>query len=322
MTSFTFGIEIELLLGSRSKTHKTWKSIAGELSTRLARSGIPNHVNESYDKSEANYSEWSVVQEVTVPSQPGKQLWGIELVSPILHSEDSSSWTSQVSLLFKTLKHHFTLVSAPEAATHIHIAPAYSPYSVAQLASIAKAVLLYEPALDALLPAERKSSYWCQSNRSNPVLKGLSTTAECFEYLDWCRSADEVVRTMCLYPAKSAYGRAHGYNADFVHGVYKWDFSGLLDAGSTGTIEFRQCPGSRTADEVRTWVELAVSFVAGAIEHSETGLLDPEAKATMDGLWWVLVSGAQGSGIGDLEGVEKLFLAGGKMKKHKKTGKR
>ena len=72
--SFQFGVEIELLVGSRKKIHANWKSLAKDLSKRLQKAGIANHVNDSNDKSPDNYREWSVVQEVTIPSQPAKSL--------------------------------------------------------------------------------------------------------------------------------------------------------------------------------------------------------------------------------------------------------
>lgn len=72
--SFQFGVELELLLGSTKKTHASWKSLAKDLSKRLHKAGIPNHINESNDQSPDNYREWSIVQEVTVPSQPAKSL--------------------------------------------------------------------------------------------------------------------------------------------------------------------------------------------------------------------------------------------------------
>jgi hypothetical protein len=72
--AFQFGIEIELLIGSRSKTHKSWKSLAMEVSSKLAKAGVHNHINENNDKSLENYQEWSVVQEVTIPTQAGKNL--------------------------------------------------------------------------------------------------------------------------------------------------------------------------------------------------------------------------------------------------------
>lgn len=72
--SFKFGVELELLLGGRKKPHSNWKSLAKDLSKRLQKAGISNHVNESNDKSRDNYREWSIVQEVTIPAQPAKNL--------------------------------------------------------------------------------------------------------------------------------------------------------------------------------------------------------------------------------------------------------
>lgn len=105
--------------------------------------------------------------------------------------------------------------------------------------------------------------YWCQSNRASVAMKDLPGLAECFALLDRCcavgggggggneyyhqydygdgsRGVEQVVRAMCLFPASSAYGRVHGYKADFIHGVYKWDFSGLLPDTGSGTLEYRQ----------------------------------------------------------------------------------
>lgn len=79
--SFQFGVEIELLLGSRKKSHPNWKSLARDLSKRLAKAGIANHVNEGNDKSRGNYREWSLVQEITIPSQPAKNLCMFTLAS-------------------------------------------------------------------------------------------------------------------------------------------------------------------------------------------------------------------------------------------------
>ncbi|KAH9886182.1 putative amidoligase enzyme-domain-containing protein [Xylariomycetidae sp. FL2044] len=322
-----FGVEIELLLGSRSKKHKSWKSLASELSLKLIRAGIPNHLNEGFDKSPDNYQEWSLVQEVTVPAQAGKHLWGLELVSPIFFTPDAI-WATHLTTIFKVLKAGFTVTPSAHCSTHVHISTS-PPLDASQLSSIAKSILYFEPALDALLPPDRASSYWCQSNRASQALKSL-TLPECFEYLDtYCSGGgggyanDEndngvsaVAAAMCLFPAQSAYGRAHGHVEDFVHGVYKWDFSGLLEGG-IGTLEFRQAPGSRSAEDVRTWVELVVGFVAGAVLHG--AMLDPRGGGGEGGqvglleqeLWWLLGVGAETTQIGDLVGVEKLFVQGG-----------
>ncbi len=72
--SFQFGIELELLLGCRKKAHSNWKSLAKDVSKRLLKAGIKNHIDEGGEKAEKNYREWSIVQEVTIPSNPAKNL--------------------------------------------------------------------------------------------------------------------------------------------------------------------------------------------------------------------------------------------------------
>lgn len=72
--SLQFGIEIELLLGGRKKAHSSWKSLANDLSRRLAAAGIANHINDGGDKAVEHYREYSIVREVTIPNQLAKGL--------------------------------------------------------------------------------------------------------------------------------------------------------------------------------------------------------------------------------------------------------
>ncbi|KAL2015663.1 hypothetical protein VTK56DRAFT_5041 [Thermocarpiscus australiensis] len=332
--SFQFGVEIELLLGSRRKTHGNWKSLARDLSKRLLKAGIPNHINDSNDKSQTNYREWSIVQEVTIPSQPAKNLWGIELVSPIYQA--TSYWATDLATLFSTLHAAFTVAPSPHCSTHVHLSGTPNPLSAAELAALAKAALYYEPALDRLVPPARRGSaaYWCQSNRANPSLAGL-TLPECLAKLDCAAAAASasettapaagarpVVEAMNLFPADSAYGKAHGKPGDFVRGkVYKWDFTGMLSAkdkdaggaGGRGTVEFRQPPGSVAVEDAMGWVTLAVAFVVGAMVIGPRlgGDGTQEAGASVDELWDLLVCGAQALGWESLGAVEGLFARGG-----------
>ncbi|OIW22811.1 hypothetical protein CONLIGDRAFT_694734 [Coniochaeta ligniaria NRRL 30616] len=315
-TSFQFGVEIELLIGSRKKTHGNWKSLAKDLSKRLQKAGISNHVNEGNDKSHDNYREWSIVQEVTIPSQPAKSLFGLELVSPVYPVY--SYWAADLETIFTVLHSSFTLLPSPNCSTHVHISAAPSPFSPLELAALSKAILYHETALDRVFPPTRRSStsYWCQSNRSNPALS-LAPLADCISALDAAAAANDsrrVVELMNLFPAASAYGRAHGKKRDFVRGkVYKWDLTGALVPGR-GDVEFRQAPGSVAAGEAVGWVTLAVAFVAGAVGRAGL-VLGAEGGVAEDGagveeLWELLGAGAAAVGWEGLGGVEALFEGG------------
>ncbi|KAK3374554.1 putative amidoligase enzyme-domain-containing protein [Podospora didyma] len=319
--SFQFGVEIELLLGSRKKVHPNWKSLAKDLSKRLAKAGIPNHVNDNNDKSPDNYREWSITQEITIPSQPAKNLWGLELVSPIYPVY--SYWASDLSTIFTVLHNSFNLSPSPHCSTHVHISGTPTPLSASELAALAKATLYYEPALDLLVPASRRGSaaYWCQSNLSNPTLAGLTLDEALATLDDTCSGPTDdggraVVERMNLFPANSAYGRAHGKHKDFVRGkVYKWDFTGMLPVpqnGPRGTVEYRQAPGSLGADEAATWVTLAVAFVVGAMAVGPSlGGEGVGLGASPEELWALLAAGAETLGWESLGAVEDLFARRG-----------
>lgn len=63
-----FGAELEVLTGSKANEHMEWYLTANELS-REVRSVQVNHVNSDHNKDAEDYSEWSVIQEVTITNQ-------------------------------------------------------------------------------------------------------------------------------------------------------------------------------------------------------------------------------------------------------------
>ncbi|KXH44646.1 hypothetical protein CNYM01_07488 [Colletotrichum nymphaeae SA-01] len=259
--ALNFGFELELSLNS-SKKHKNWLSMAQDTSSRLAKKGVSNHVKEKVD---GNYRKWSIVQEITIPQNPAKNNWALELVSPVFSLK--SQWLSDADNIFSAVQKHSSVQMLPQCSTHVHVSQADQEFSSFQLASLGKAILTYEACFDALVPKDRAAAYWCQSNRRNPVLSRCQTLEDCLDALDVAaqRGTTAVVEAMCLFPASSAYGRAHGRKRDFVHGkVYKWNFARLLGHDNSRTIEFRQPSGSTCMEDAIGWVLLTLTFVAGA----------------------------------------------------------
>lgn len=225
---------------------------------------------------------------------------GVELVSRTYSARDAR-WPAELATVFKALQHgSLALAAAASAAaaaccsTHVHVSRA-PPLAPAELAALAKAALLYEPALDRLVPPHRRGGragrdgnddgdgdggcYWIRSNRASTALRRLRL-GECLGRIDAAAAAaaggeggqgtgthgtlSAVVEVMNLFPADSPAGRAVRAPADFVHGkVFKWNFAGV--AGRLGTVEFRQPPGSLGGDDAVGWVALAAAFVAGAL---------------------------------------------------------
>ncbi|KAK0742686.1 hypothetical protein B0T18DRAFT_430114 [Schizothecium vesticola] len=114
---------------------------------------------------------------------------------------------------FHTLHAHFTLHPSAHTSTHIHLSSTPHPLPASALASLAKSAVYHEPALDS------------------PALRGLSLGA-CLALLDGggaSGSTKALVEAVTLFPASSAYGRAHGKRKDFVRSkMYKWDFTGMV----------------------------------------------------------------------------------------------
>lgn len=298
-----------------------------------------------------------------------------------------SYWASDLDKIFSVLhSSSFHIVPSPNCSTHVHISGKPLPLSAQELAALAKAALYYEPALDLLVPANRRGSaaYWCQSNRANPTLRQVEAggLGSCLTLLDGIAAAgsgavpfqddyqygeeDEaspgessssfsssstaatssagtggeyeaqlqqtrmtrnIVAAMNLFPANSAYGRSHGKKKDFLRGkVYKWDFTGMLPSSSSsskdnvgagrGTVEFRQPPGSLSAEDAAGWITLAVAFVVGAMAVGpRLGLgagLGGGDEIQMQGaspeeLWELLAGGAEVLGWESLGVVEGLF---------------
>ncbi|KAJ0344749.1 hypothetical protein COL154_007388 [Colletotrichum chrysophilum] len=251
--SLNFGFELELSFNS-SKKHKTWLTMAQDTSARLTKKGVNNQVKEKVDP---NYRKWSIVQEITIPQHPSKNNWALELVSPIFSLD--SLWLADTGNIFSAIQKHSSIQNIPQCSTHVHISQDGQDFSPYQLAALSKAILTYEACFDALVPADRESAYWCQSNRWNPIMARCQTMEDCWDILDTAsqRGTCAVVEAMCIFPASSAYGRAHGRKKDFVHGkVYKWNFARLLGNENGRTIEFRQPSGSTCAEDAIGWVLL------------------------------------------------------------------
>ncbi|EPE06422.1 hypothetical protein F503_02550 [Ophiostoma piceae UAMH 11346] len=335
-----FGVELELLLGGRKKSFASWKSLADDVSKRLSKAGIRNHVSYGGGKSKTaeTYHEWSIVQEVTIPTQSAgdNMLYGIELVSPVYPA--AWSWAADIAAIYGVVQSSYVVVPSVHCSTHVHISTASGPLSGMGAVLLGEAVLYYEQALDALMPPGRRDSttYWCRSNRESHMFKvyeevegalvlaqdnypknkmvSLSTCLGVVRY-GYDTSAFAMPEAVNLLPADCPYGRAHGKKRSFVHGkVFKWNFSGLPYEGSPasnlGTVEFRQPPGSVVADEACAWVTLALSFVAGVLagDGGMAGVSVQRGGASLEELWQVLQTGSLELGWeGGLGAVDDLF---------------
>ncbi|CRK15517.1 hypothetical protein BN1708_002757 [Verticillium longisporum] len=280
-----FGIELELSLVS-SKKVSSWSSMAKDISHRLSKKGVSNQVTENPDHA---YQVWSIVQEITIPSLPAKNKWGVELVSPIFTLD--SSWLTDLEVIFSEIRKVYKIQTSSQCSTHIHVSQLGHDMSPHQLAALAQAALVYEPCLDILVPGERSTAYWCRSNRQNPFLAIMHSLSHCLDQLEVASAQEDgvgaIVESMCLFPASSPYGRAHGLKKDFIHGkVYKWNLARLLSPDAEArTVEYRQPAGSTCAEDAMGWALLTLCFIVGSFE-SRSGSASSLDDVTLWAEFW------------------------------------
>lgn len=227
----------------------------------------------------------------------------MELVSPIFTLEDTSHWHLQLSDVWGVLTGPFNTTTSNQCSTHIHTSPADGAWKNGELRNVAKAVVYFERAIDALMPPARRTNIWCQSNRYNCTLRDY-TMVEIFQRIDATQTAQDVAGLMCAFSKHSTLGKSKGADKDFVHNTFRWNFESLV-LGSKGTIEFRQPPGSCKAVDSRSWIEFACSFLQAAVLWGDS--LDPQQTPNLEMLRTYVLNGARRSSIENLNYLENIF---------------
>ncbi|KAL2262487.1 hypothetical protein VTK26DRAFT_1168 [Humicola hyalothermophila] len=356
---FRFCVELGLVIRSRRRDHTDASSLEEEISSRLTRAGIPNHIARDRTTIPLSSHEWTIAPELCIRSRPRDHHFGMRLVSPFLRfcsrssssssspsttstssSSSSSSaaaaavpfpsrpapsrrtaesWQSSIRDLLAALNKHFELTTTHQCYTHVHVVPSAGYWTLRQAQSLAKSALYFERCLDALVPPYRRRSVWAKSNRHNRYFAGLSMD-ECFARVDaqasfealgarmnWCSGAsptgaalrDRVGAAGAAGGGKRMAGAGLGEEVevprDFEHDGYRWNFMNLSQGAGFGTIEFRQPPGSTSAEEAITWVMLVGCLARLSCGPGATP--DPAVRAQLKSLGEWLVYEAEWSGM-------------------------
>lgn len=190
------------------------------------------------------------------------------MITPVL--EVKPGWRDDVIATWRYLEKYYMVSSNDDCATHIHISVT-PQYNLDQLKRIASAILYFEPAFEALMPEERRGNEWAQSNwleGSCLAQHGLSRS----------KSIEEIERA----PDEGALVRMMQISRD---PRYVWNFWNVFTP--LRTIDFRQPPGSKTANEALSWTELALNFIQVSIHYGSSTVLETY-PANIKGLRWYL----------------------------------
>ncbi|EGS18940.1 uncharacterized protein CTHT_0055540 [Thermochaetoides thermophila DSM 1495] len=293
---FHFFVELGLLVRSRRRNHNEASGLEDEISARLTKFGIPNHIARTGTaRSSIKPEEWTIASELCIPPNPQDHRFGIKLVSPVMcFMERPESWQRAFRVVMDLLDRYFELMKSHSCFTHVHIVPHNGAWSLYQVKNLAKTALYFEQCLDSIMPPYRRKSVWAKSNRHNSYFRSLRSY-ECFDAIDSLPTFEDLAAVMNWCSGDSATGRAlygenntDGLHEDFPHDAYRWSFANLNHlGGGHGTVEFRQPPGSTTAKEVITWVMLVGCLARLSCTHGST--LNPNEKGQLPGLReWLL----------------------------------
>ena len=273
---FLFGVEIELVLIPHEEC-SSWDEAVNRLSSALTALNVTNRIHHS-DSAPTKYDMWLIMKDGSIKWKgEGKNVWGVELVSPITaHTTSPRLWGSGFQTVWQGIRNSFEILQSRSCGTHLHVSvPMGWSQGMMALKPVAKAAIYFEQCVDALMPSDRViNNDWCQSNRYNPVLRNQEEVGVIFIMIDNALSVSELASIMC----SDGHGSASR--------SFRWNFKPLTDRKKVeerlATIEFRQPPGCTTAEELDSWALFGLSFITGSIYMQSRGaFIDPSKPASL-----------------------------------------
>jgi len=192
---------------------------------------------------------------------------GIELISPILRFNESR-FRDLVRGVWDRISRSCTISTNESCGTHVHISQD-TGFHVLDAMAIARAVLHFEPAINALVPPHRRDpgAEYCKTFFGHDKKFQGMTPTQAIAKVNTIDRDEDVPPFVELNEFTDPFGET------FAHPIaklmnpggdrsYTWNFTSLP---RTSTIEFRQPPGVKTAAETLQWVEFAITFVKAAL---------------------------------------------------------
>lgn len=185
--------------------------------------------------------------------------------SPKIGIFGNVDWTSQVRETWAFIEKHYAVSKNQLCGTHVHISmqrglQAGSSISLGMglqnLKRIAQCAIHFEPALEALVPADRRSNLYVNSNWIDNInfWDEKITRRKAIEMIEECENEDQVIELMSPGPQNR---------------MFAWNFRAMR---KFRTVEFRKGSASVNADEALAWAELTVLFVQAAVQVTPKSL--------------------------------------------------
>jgi Putative amidoligase enzyme len=175
------------------------------------------------------------------------------MASPLFRAYRGSRWREEVDRTWKFLQKYYEITTNDNCGTHIHISIRRG-FSLSDMKRIGQCVIHFEPAIEALVPRERRGNNYMKSNWLDNARFGLHNQSprQAIRQIEQAQTRQDVVELM-------SPGVSDNY--------FAWNFKSLQ---RLRTIEFRKASPSKTAQEALMWAEFAMTFILSAMQTDDT----------------------------------------------------
>ena len=187
-----------------------------------------------------------------------KFLVPLEAVSPIMYSDDPSSWRGQIDLFWKVTWNIFYVTRNTSCGTHVHVSPLHRNYDFIELKRIAYAAVAWGPLVEEILPVDRRGNPYCEQ----PAVLSEALSSD----LD-----DGGSRNDPLYSVRRKIRRMKTPQRLFKYMQNEkrfalWNFKNAVPDTGTGSIEFRGGAHMRGNTGTKELIGFVVSFISLALQ--------------------------------------------------------
>jgi hypothetical protein len=191
---------------------------------------------------------------------------GVEVITPIMRNDE---WTFIVPDMMGHLRTSLDISFNRTTALHVHVGIG-RPYTLRDLKRVAKAIILFEDAMNTLHPLYRNSRYTLLGSHILPCRKGGHLNGlsdyDMMMALEKTTSIAELIYTINPVP----YFMNNANHTPFSHWKgYRYSFTSIP---TLGTIEFRQAAGTLNGEMAVNWIKRIAKFVISAVSTSDDTL--------------------------------------------------
>jgi len=174
----------------------------------------------------------------------------VEITSPIILNNNGVHWKAQVRKFWDFFQHFSTEIQTNDTCgTHVHISLSESTsWSLGNLKRLSMAIIWFEPAIEVILPKQRRQNKWAKANHKDHPQFKAQTIENIFHMIHSCETTDALID--CMNPQDDRY--------------FGWNFTNLRK-DAIGTVEFRRPPGVVGRATCLSWMEFTAAFARAAV---------------------------------------------------------